>query len=47
LANLPIEVKNRGFQPNWQPTVSVEEILNEIAAHAKLHPDWLEISVAS
>jgi CDP-paratose 2-epimerase len=33
-------------QWDWQPTVPVEEILNEIAAHAKLHPDWLEICVA-
>jgi len=33
-------------QWDWQPTVPVEEILNEIATHAKLHPDWLEICVA-
>jgi CDP-paratose 2-epimerase len=32
-------------QWDWQPTVPVEEILNEIATHAKLHPDWLEICV--
>jgi CDP-paratose 2-epimerase len=32
-------------QWNWQPTVPVEEILDEIATHAELHPDWLEICV--
>ena len=32
-------------QWDWRPTVPVEEILNEIAAHARLHPDWLEICV--
>jgi nucleoside-diphosphate-sugar epimerase len=34
-------------QWDWQPTVPVEEILNEIATHAKLHTDWLEICVTS
>jgi CDP-paratose 2-epimerase len=33
-------------QWDWRPKVPVEEILNEIATHAKLHPDWLEICVA-
>jgi CDP-paratose 2-epimerase len=34
-------------QWGWQPTVPVEEILSEIATHAKLHSDWLEIFVVS
>jgi CDP-paratose 2-epimerase len=34
-------------QWDWQPAVSVEEILSEIATHAKLHPHWLEICVIS
>lgn len=34
-----------GSRWDWQPTVPVAEILNEIATHAKLHPDWLEICV--
>ena len=29
----------------WQPKTSLETILNEIAAHAEQHSDWLEISV--
>jgi len=28
----------------WQPALSLEEILQEIAQHAEAHPDWLEIS---
>jgi CDP-paratose 2-epimerase len=28
----------------WQPALSTREILAEIAAHAKAHPNWLEIS---
>lgn len=31
---------------NWQPRTSVEEILDEIAAHAEAHPRWLETSAA-
>jgi CDP-paratose 2-epimerase len=33
-------------QWNWQPEVSLEEILAEIAAHAERNPAWLEISEA-
>jgi len=29
---------------DWQPAFSVEQILEEIAAHAEAHPEWLEIS---
>ncbi len=29
---------------NWQPQTTTETILDEIAAHAKAHPDWLDIS---
>lgn len=29
---------------DWQPALSVEQILEEIAAHAEAHPSWLEIS---
>jgi len=28
----------------WQPQVPTEKILEEIAVHAELHPDWLDIS---
>ncbi len=31
-------------QWDWQPTVLVERILEEIAQHAQGHPEWLEIS---
>ena len=33
-------------QWNWAPEISREKILDEIAAHAEAHPDWLEISGA-
>jgi CDP-paratose 2-epimerase len=29
---------------DWQPTIKLEAILDEIAQHAQAHPDWLEIS---
>ncbi|CAN5674306.1 NAD-dependent epimerase/dehydratase family protein [soil metagenome] len=29
---------------NWQPQISRDEILQEIAQHAERHPHWLEIS---
>ena len=29
---------------NWAPTISRENILDEIAVHAEKHPDWLEVS---
>jgi nucleoside-diphosphate-sugar epimerase len=29
---------------DWRPAVSVEQILEEIAAHAEAHPEWLEMS---
>ncbi|MCF7729220.1 MAG: NAD-dependent epimerase/dehydratase family protein [Chthoniobacterales bacterium] len=28
----------------WKPTMSTEEILEEIACHAEVHPEWLELS---
>jgi len=31
-------------QWDWQPTVRVEQILEEIAQHAETHPEWLEVS---
>jgi CDP-paratose 2-epimerase len=31
-------------QWDWQPTVRVEQILEEIAQHAEAHPEWLEVS---
>jgi len=31
-------------QWDWQPTVRIEQILEEIAQHAEAHPEWLEIS---
>jgi CDP-paratose 2-epimerase len=31
-------------QWDWQPTLSVQRILEEIAKHAEAHPEWLEIS---
>ncbi|HTL15650.1 MAG TPA: NAD-dependent epimerase/dehydratase family protein [Patescibacteria group bacterium] len=33
-------------QWNWRPTVSLEEILKEIAEHAEANPRWLDISGA-
>jgi CDP-paratose 2-epimerase len=29
---------------DWRPALSVEQILEEIAAHAEAHPEWLEMS---
>jgi CDP-paratose 2-epimerase len=29
---------------DWQPALSVEQILEEIAAHAEAYPGWLKIS---
>jgi CDP-paratose 2-epimerase len=31
---------------NFSPTMPLEAILNEIADHARTHPDWLEISAS-
>lgn len=31
-------------QWNWRPKTSRDQILEEIAAHAEAHPDWLELS---
>jgi CDP-paratose 2-epimerase len=31
-------------QWDWQPTVRIEQILEEIAQHAEAHPEWLDIS---
>jgi CDP-paratose 2-epimerase len=28
----------------WQPTTPTDTILEEIAAHARAHPDWLDLS---
>lgn len=30
----------------WQPSTSLEAILQEIAGHAEAHPNWLEVSAA-
>jgi CDP-paratose 2-epimerase len=30
----------------WQPSIKLEAILEEIAQHAKEHPEWLETSLA-
>jgi CDP-paratose 2-epimerase len=30
----------------WQPAITLEAILNEIAQHAEAHPNWLETSAA-
>jgi CDP-paratose 2-epimerase len=29
---------------DWRPALSVEQILEDIAAHAEAHPEWLKIS---
>lgn len=31
-------------QWDWQPTVRIEQIVEEIAQHGEAHPEWLEIS---
>jgi CDP-paratose 2-epimerase len=31
-------------QWGWQPEISLESILDEIAEHTAQHPDWLELS---
>ena len=31
-------------QWDWQPAVSLDSILSEIADHAEQHPDWLEVA---
>jgi CDP-paratose 2-epimerase len=32
---------------DWQPTIKLEAILEEIAVHAEAHPNWLEICAQS
>jgi CDP-paratose 2-epimerase len=34
-------------QFDWRPAHTCEQILDEIAAHAEQHPDWLELSGAN
>jgi nucleoside-diphosphate-sugar epimerase len=29
---------------DWAPTRTTEDVLDEILAHAREHPDWLDIS---
>lgn len=31
-------------QWDWRPEISLEAILDEIAAHARAHPDWLDVT---
>ena len=31
---------------NWQPEISLPSILDEIARHAAVHPDWLDLANA-
>jgi CDP-paratose 2-epimerase len=31
-------------QWDWQPEMSSDAMLEEIAAHAENHPEWLELS---
>jgi len=31
----------------WEPTTSIESILEEIANHADQHPEWLDLSSAT
>jgi CDP-paratose 2-epimerase len=31
-------------QWQWQPRITVQQMLEEIASHAQAHPDWLKIS---
>ena len=33
-----------GQRWQWRPSISTEQILDEIARHAEAHPDWLEVS---
>ncbi len=30
---------------DWQPTISVEAIMSQIASHADANPDWLSVSM--
>lgn len=32
---------------SWQPTIKLEDILEEIARHAEAHPQWLQISAGT
>jgi len=39
-----LDASKAGRVWGWKPKVPVESILEEIAAHAGTHPDWLEVS---
>jgi CDP-paratose 2-epimerase len=41
---LVLDAANAKRNWDWRPAVSVEQILEEIAAHAEAHREWLEIS---
>ena len=32
---------------DWQPTTSLEDILDEISRHAEANPDWLAVSATN
>jgi CDP-paratose 2-epimerase len=41
---LVLDATKANQQWDWQPTVPVEQILEQIAEHAEAHPEWLEVS---
>ena len=41
---LVLDAIKENQQWDWQPTVPIEEILEQIAQHAEAHPKWLEVS---
>ena len=41
---LVLDATKANQQWDWRPTVTVEQILEEIAQHAEAHPEWLEVS---
>ena len=46
LAWVVLDATRARRQWDWRPSISLEQILEEIAQHAQSHPDWLEISSA-
>ena len=47
--DIPWLIMNSGLAEatwNWQPTLSLAQILLEIALHAERHPQWLELSAS-
>ena len=41
---LVLDSARAALEWNWRPATKLESILDEIARHAELHPEWLDLS---